>query len=333
MILTPAQNSEAELPKTEHVPRLPKSYVAFWGVAACVSLTYLAISIAQPNLLGRAPMSADNAPQASSPQASQQSDANDAFLDEQLRQAKERARLSREAEQKAAAQRANAPSPATQATAQVDNSDSSRLTVPGIIATAPDTPVQPATNLNAAPSTSSAGPTPDPAATSAQPQAEPQLETKTAAPAELAANQQAAIKVPPLPTRAPSPPVNVTRVIDDAKQAATTITQRTTKVVPINYNDNKNTRPNPLIGVRLGTGPSVEALRLTWSFLLQHHQPVLQGLEPRYFLSPVQDDSFGPTYALVAGPMGSEAQARSVCNSLATRGMKCDISLFGGSAL
>ncbi len=340
MASTPPEKAETSNPSPQSRLRLPVSYLAFWGVAACTSAIYLAISITQPEMLNGMSRSADTNPPATNPQTSAFQGVDDILSDAQMELAKERAKMSREAERKAAETKQTEETSPPEQHSQNTNALEQQYSVPGIIVSVPTAPAQNATATGSsniqtgstAQSLTADTSAPDTSPTVInEPTNQPQAETKTATPAEIAAAQKAAVPVPPIPTRAPAPPVNITRVVDSAKSATAAATQQTAPVVPIRLGDANAS--GPLIGVRLGTGPSIEALRLTWSYLLENHQPTLQGLEPRYFLSPAQEDAFGPTYALVAGPIGSEAQAKNVCLSLVARGMKCEISLYGGTAL
>ena len=81
------------------------------------------------------------------------------------------------------------------------------------------------------------------------------------------------------------------------------------------------------IGVKLAAGPSVDALRLNWSLLLDRHRGVLAPLEPRYTVGS------GGTHELVAGPFKSQADANRVCATLRARGTACVSGRFDGDTL
>ena len=343
MSKTPLQNPRTNATKQVPTQGLPAGYLAFWGIAAAASLAYLTFTVAQPQLLSGASLSAESK-RPNSDRQTRAASRNDALSDEQMEIAKRRTRLSRQEEQRLAAAKTKTPTNPINAQTQAPAETNNQFEVPGLIINPPiatpqttTNPAQPPVQTN---TSEAAPPTPTQTATTSAtntPTTAPKAATRTLTPTEMAAAQRAAIKVPPIPVRAPPPPVNITRVIDTvqstAKSVGTAAVEQVKQVVPVNFGEPQAPKPGALMGVRLGTGPSVEALRLTWSFLMEHHQPALRGLEPRYFLSPNQEDAFGPTYALVAGPVTDEAKARSVCLSLATRGMKCEISLFGGSAL
>jgi hypothetical protein len=84
------------------------------------------------------------------------------------------------------------------------------------------------------------------------------------------------------------------------------------------------------IGVRIATGPSVDSLRLSWSALADRHGPSLTKLTPRYMTG---IGATGLTYDLVAGPMSTEAEAQSLCQRLASSGVRCSIGEYTGNAL
>lgn len=87
--------------------------------------------------------------------------------------------------------------------------------------------------------------------------------------------------------------------------------------------------PQPGVGVRLTTGPSVDALRLNWSLLTERYGAELGGLEPRY----VAGGSPSAPFALIAGPLADDATARSFCAGLNAKGLACVVDSFTGNAL
>jgi hypothetical protein len=84
------------------------------------------------------------------------------------------------------------------------------------------------------------------------------------------------------------------------------------------------------VGVLLATGPSVDALRLNWSILTDRHGDSVKNLQPRYIVSGKPDQR---VYSLLAGPVASTAQAKSLCQSMAQKGLACEVSAFRGNAL
>jgi hypothetical protein len=86
--------------------------------------------------------------------------------------------------------------------------------------------------------------------------------------------------------------------------------------------------------VQLGTGPSVDALRLNWSMLSQRHQAMLQKLQPRYTASHDQaPGGTGTAYDLIAGPLPNIAEAQKLCDALRAQYVSCRVGTFGGNAL
>lgn len=81
------------------------------------------------------------------------------------------------------------------------------------------------------------------------------------------------------------------------------------------------------VGVQIATGPSVDALRLSWSLLNERHRGTLRALEPRV------STTNGSTYDLVAGPIASEADAQRICSELQSSGIACRPTRFGGQGL
>lgn len=83
------------------------------------------------------------------------------------------------------------------------------------------------------------------------------------------------------------------------------------------------------VGVRLSSGPSVDALRLSWSLMSERHGAELGSLEPRY----VSGGNANAPYALIAGPLGDKAQAKNLCTALQQKGIPCVVDDFKGNAL
>lgn len=102
------------------------------------------------------------------------------------------------------------------------------------------------------------------------------------------------------------------------------------QAAPITFGSAVVTRATtPSIGIRLTAGPSVDALRLSWGLMSERHGVELGNLEPRYVVG-------GPPsapYALVAGPVKSNAEAKALCDSLVRKGIPCSIDSFAGNAL
>jgi len=87
--------------------------------------------------------------------------------------------------------------------------------------------------------------------------------------------------------------------------------------------------PGRIYGVALASGPSLEALRVSWALLSERHKAALQDLDARYT---IQAEQAAP-FQLIAGPFASAARAQQVCAVLQARRATCKISDFGGNAL
>jgi hypothetical protein len=87
-------------------------------------------------------------------------------------------------------------------------------------------------------------------------------------------------------------------------------------------------KPAP-VGVLLATGPSLDALRLSWTILNDRHSTTVKLLQPRYVVSGKADER---TYGLVAGPLETVAAAKAVCKTMTDNGMPCEVSQYRGNA-
>ena len=87
-------------------------------------------------------------------------------------------------------------------------------------------------------------------------------------------------------------------------------------------------KPAP-VGVLLATGPSVDALRLSWSIINDRHGAAVKELHPRYVVSGKADER---TYGLVAGPLETVADAKAMCKTMTENGVACEVSQYRGNA-
>jgi hypothetical protein len=87
-------------------------------------------------------------------------------------------------------------------------------------------------------------------------------------------------------------------------------------------------KPAP-VGVLLATGPSVDALRLSWSIINDRHGAAVKDLHPRYVVSGKADER---TYGLVAGPLETVADAKAMCKTMTENGVACEVSQYRGNA-
>jgi len=88
--------------------------------------------------------------------------------------------------------------------------------------------------------------------------------------------------------------------------------------------------PSAPHGVQLASGPSLDALRLSWVLLTERHGASLKGLEPRYVSG---GDASGPSFDLIAGPLQSADDAARVCSALKAKKVACAVSPYTGNAL
>lgn len=83
-------------------------------------------------------------------------------------------------------------------------------------------------------------------------------------------------------------------------------------------------------GIQIATGPSVDALRISWMLLADRHKEILGNYEPRFVPS---TSGSGPAYRLIAGPIASTGAANRVCGALRSRRVTCGVAPFGGEPL
>jgi hypothetical protein len=83
------------------------------------------------------------------------------------------------------------------------------------------------------------------------------------------------------------------------------------------------------VGVLLATGPSLDALRLSWTILNDRAGDTVRTLHPRYVVSGKDADR---TFGLVAGPLETVADAKAMCKTMSDRGMACEVSQYRGNA-
>lgn len=83
-------------------------------------------------------------------------------------------------------------------------------------------------------------------------------------------------------------------------------------------------------GIQIATGPSVDALRISWMLLSERHKEILRSYEPRFVPS---TSGSGPAYRLIAGPIDSTGAANKVCAELRAKRVTCGVSAFGGEPL
>ncbi|MEO0620176.1 MAG: hypothetical protein AAFZ01_12970 [Pseudomonadota bacterium] len=83
-------------------------------------------------------------------------------------------------------------------------------------------------------------------------------------------------------------------------------------------------------GVELGSGDSVDSLRLKWALLNERHRDLIGSLAPRF----VRTGSGASTlFRLIAGPFPSTLQANELCTQLNAYYVPCTTSAFTGTVL
>jgi cytoskeletal protein RodZ len=83
------------------------------------------------------------------------------------------------------------------------------------------------------------------------------------------------------------------------------------------------------IGLLLGSAPSVDAVKLNWSILNDRHADAVRNLHPRYV---AVGKGAERTFALLAGPVASSEQAKTLCKLMNDRGVACEVSTYRGTA-
>lgn len=88
--------------------------------------------------------------------------------------------------------------------------------------------------------------------------------------------------------------------------------------------------PKPRHGIQLTSAASLDALRLNWSLLNERHRTTLGPLETLYRQAKGKPNA---PYQLIAGPVGSSADAVRICKELTRTGVACRATTFTGEAL
>lgn len=84
------------------------------------------------------------------------------------------------------------------------------------------------------------------------------------------------------------------------------------------------------VGIRLGSAPSVDKLRLSWSVLADQNADALKSLRPHYTTGVNGSDL---SYELLAGPVSSQAEAKRICDTLVQQGNSCSVGELAGTQL
>lgn len=86
---------------------------------------------------------------------------------------------------------------------------------------------------------------------------------------------------------------------------------------------------HPPQGLLLASGPSLDAVRLSWQLLNENHRATLRKYEPRF----VESSTDGGLFQLIAGPAGTPAEAARVCERLKAKQLRCAVTPFKGQPL
>ncbi|KAB2910513.1 MAG: SPOR domain-containing protein [Hyphomicrobiaceae bacterium] len=171
--------------------------------------------------------------------------------------------------------------------------------------------------------------TPAPPPTAKQKAAEKAAQIKAAAAQQKAAQAKAAapriISVAEPPASAPAPAVKANAA--PAPLVTGSIAQPQATIV---FGEPVVTKARESVfGVQLAAAPSIDALRLSWSLLLERHGAALATLQPRV----VRPRTEGAPYRLVAGPLPSMAEANQICGELRAQQASCASTDFVGEPL
>jgi hypothetical protein len=156
---------------------------------------------------------------------------------------------------------------------------------------------------------------------------------------ELAGTDAAPVAHEEKPEAVSKPPVKPAKIINAAPEHASPIV--TGSVTPpkkpkvakkaevINFGP-AVVKPAPKqIGIEIGSSPSVDGLRLSWSQMAAHNGS-LKKLDARYAEN---GDPANPSYQLIAGPLKSKAEAKKICKDLIAHYQTCRVGEFKGEAL
>jgi len=165
----------------------------------------------------------------------------------------------------------------------------------------------------------------------AVPQATPQVATSQAtAPPEP---HKVAAATPPKPAPEAAPAQDVVSVAPIKPQKAAAAAPKSETAIETGSIARAKAQTPPKkpaeVGLLLGTGPSVDALRLNWTILNDRHGDAMQNLHPRYVTSGKGNER---SYALLAGPVASTEQAKTLCKLMTDRGLACEVSTYRGTA-
>jgi len=149
--------------------------------------------------------------------------------------------------------------------------------------------------------------------------------TKAAPDAKAPAKKQGTVGAEAAAPAVAAPPVTTTADVRRSLETGSVESK-----APVAFGPAVVTPAGAPVGLKIATGPSVDSLRLSWSLLSGRHDQSLASLEPRYVTG---SDASGLTYDLIVGPVASTADAKRICKELVLKGTPCQIGDFAGDAL
>lgn len=88
-------------------------------------------------------------------------------------------------------------------------------------------------------------------------------------------------------------------------------------------------RPAAGVGVQIASGPSLDAVRLSWQLMQDSHKAAFKALEPRV----VEVPGDPPSFKLLAGPLSTGDEAEKLCERLRQRRVTCTVQPYAGKPL
>lgn len=337
--LTPPSSARAD---TNY--KLPRTYVAVWGVLGALAVGYLGLALGAPQSIG---LPAHDAGRLSASTASGEDADALRHLQERLSRAQlEIAKLrttSQSCERMAESGAAPAATGSADRVAKTSEQDARAAdgSTPLVTAAAEQVAVVIKNGSDDSAAAVAAAAVPSAEAAEAANEAviaQTPLRTGTIADGapQGAAIETGSVQVPPPPTRAPAPPlapVSVAQapVVGDVFDGAIDAARAAGSRVAGAANDGTagaqqvaGRSSGPQMGVRLASGPSVDSLRLAWSLMIDRAGSAMDGLEP--YVVPAKDvGALGPTYDLIAGPLNTLSDAQRICNVAAVQRSVCEI--------
>lgn len=88
-------------------------------------------------------------------------------------------------------------------------------------------------------------------------------------------------------------------------------------------------KPQLGVAIQIASGPSLDAVRLSWQLMQETHKAALKVLEPRV----VEVPGDPPSFKLLAGPLSTGDEAEKLCDRLRRRKTTCTVQPFAGKPL